>query len=189
MTDYLSGYISIIDIKNRGKILGRIKFAADQKFFSTINLPIQNLVSQPIVDKEEGLYFATHAGVLEKYSLKTQKLIWTIDIPGISNISYVGNTIFVTTIAKQVIAVNALDGQIAWITDIRTDPKKVPVFLPIMVINNSVVALSNTGHITVINPENGMIISHLEIGRPIVSAVVLNQALHVFTEHGVMIFE
>jgi outer membrane protein assembly factor BamB len=72
------------------------------------------LVTDPII-KENYAYFATSNGDLMKMDLDNGAPSWSRKIYDVQSMSMVGDTLFLTTNARQIAGVNAHSGKIAWV--------------------------------------------------------------------------
>lgn len=146
-------------------------------------LPINSLVSQPLLDGHY-CYFATTHGILQKCDLEKKSSIWDLDLPSVQSVSLVGNTLFATTMAGEVAAINPSSGRVVWVTSLQSTG--LGQFLPPFIANEALVVVSKAGKVFMLNPQTGAILSKVELPtrETIISAAVSGPKLMLFGDKG-----
>lgn len=121
---YSSGHLFHINIENGEQIWASIIDAPKEVL---PNYMPSGIHIQPLI-KGKTAYMATAGGELVKSSLENGKVIWRKAVSDIQSMSYDQGTLYVTTNARQVAALNSENGDIIWVTDLidRASLKKLP---------------------------------------------------------------
>lgn len=148
-----------------------------------------SLESQPIVEGQN-IYLTSGNGLLFKINLATGDTIWQKEIHDIQSMNKSGNTLFITTNAMQVAAINDLDGAICWVTSLFTDPKnkskKLAQLLTPVVINDQLFVASSAGKLYQFSSADGKLINSIDIMKDALYLTV-SDSLNIFTKTKLLI--
>jgi outer membrane protein assembly factor BamB len=180
-SNHFCGQLTLVDTKQIGQPLLQIPIPFAKK--GPINLFMPNLISQPIIDKNNScIYLASHTGMIQKYDIKKECVIWSKNIHSLQRLSKIGNTLVAITLARQAIAINSLNGEIVWVADLELNPKILHEFLAPLCINGNLVLLSRTGNLIELNPKNGQVLFCTNIKlKNAISMAVVNDKLRIYT--------
>ena len=189
---YSSGQIVILDLDN-GQELWQINLSKESGDVLPGFMPV-GLESQPIIDGSF-MYVASGNGLLLKLNLENGLILWQKKIRDVQAMNKSGNSIFVVTNAKQVAALDAGTGMIAWATDLypaqvgkKQKSQKPAQFLTPLVINGELFVISSDGKMHQISPETGAIIKVREIEKGAQFESVAG-GLNIFTKQNLLTTE
>jgi outer membrane protein assembly factor BamB len=186
---YSSGQLMILNLAS-GEELWQMNLSREGDDVLPGFIPV-GLESQPIIDGNT-MYVASGNGLLLKLSLENGSIIWQKKVPDVQAMNKSGNSLFVVTNAKQVAALDASTGQVAWATDLdpqvvtkKKKTQKPAQFLTPLVINNELFVISSDGKIHELSPETGAIIKVKEIEKG-AQFVAVSEGLNIFTKQSVL---
>lgn len=144
-----------------------------------------SISTQPIAVGSD-IYVASNNGYLLKVDTTRAHTVWQKQVDDVISMSISGNTIFLTTNARQLVAVSTEDGSIIWTTDLM-DPKqdkkdkiKATHFLPPIVTNEGVIIFAKDAGGYVVDPINGNLKKFFAIPKNISSFAINGPNLIVF---------
>ncbi|MES2214835.1 MAG: PQQ-binding-like beta-propeller repeat protein, partial [Pseudomonadota bacterium] len=178
---YSSGELVILDALN-GQELWQLNLARDNDGlpgFSALGLE-----SQPILDGDN-VYIASSSNVLMKLNIATGQTVWKRKLSDIQSMNKSGNTLFITTNAKQVAAINASNGMVVWATDLSIEGAKAaksnkPVnYLTPVVTNGQLMIFASDGKMRILSPNTGLVEKVVDIDK---------NALFITVDDNVMVY-
>ncbi len=185
-SNHFCGQLTLVNTKQIGKPILQIPkpFAKG----GPINLFMPGLISQPILDNNNSfLYLGNHTGMIQKYDVKKERVIWSKNIQSLQRLAQIGNTLFAITLARQAIAINTLNGEIIWATDLQLNSKIMHEFLAPLCINSNLVLLSRTGNLIVLDPYNGQTLLCMNLKlKNVISMSVTNDRLQIYTTNKIL---
>ncbi|KJV55385.1 PQQ enzyme repeat family protein [Orientia chuto str. Dubai] len=213
IASYSSDQIVALNLEN-GKLVWSIslgKNITEKSYWNALSL--SSLVSQPIIDNDmlyianEGIIEAHKFDLVDTENQKLQKssIQWSKNIPGISNFNLIGNTLFITTIDGNLLAVLASSGEIIWITNlygnnqdstsikgnknkffsriksklIKLGPSNVQYTLVPIAVNNNIIVVSKY-QCLVISSSDGHIVSRIPINKNPKFFAISSDKLYIF---------
>ncbi|MEY3197202.1 MAG: hypothetical protein RLZZ59_570 [Pseudomonadota bacterium] len=158
LISYTSGQVILVDIMS-GRALWNIDLSVDNNMpeFMPVNIAVA-----PIIDSGY-VYIADNNGKFYKLEEETGELIWTKSIDDVRSINNLPNVIIVTTNGRQVIALNKIDGNAVWTSDIgeietsRSRWTTIEIVAS-LVIDDVLKIYTYEGGIYTIDPKNGRLI-------------------------------
>lgn len=158
MVSYNTGHMFAVDL-NSGDNIWQVSI--DQVTGYIPNFMPAGITLQPIIDGN--FAFVVTSNELIKFDLTNATIAWRKKIDDIQNITFNGNTLFVTNNARQVAALRPTDGGVIWATRlIDYTKKKLPkptILRAPLVINNNLVVLAEDGYAYELNPQTGALIN------------------------------
>ncbi len=122
LINYSSGEFVALDA-NSGEEKWRYYLTEIEKSVVNPGLNQEIILTTPLTNKGHA-YIATSQGKLVKINLNTGLPTWQIDAEDIQSMKILGNSLYVTTNARQIAAVNMQNGQVKWIGDLISESYK-----------------------------------------------------------------
>lgn len=186
---YSSGQLLCLEAAN-GKVLWEINISGDSNIIPGF-MPI-SLESQPIVENSS-IYLAGANGKMLKLNLNNGSIEWQKEIADIHSMTSSGNSIFVTTNAMQIAAVNDKTGSIVWVTNLldnaevkrkffkRRQSKDPMILLSPVIVNDSLFVGASNGKLYKLSPYDGSIKGIIDIQKD-AKYVMVTDSLNIFTK-------
>lgn len=186
---YSSGQLLCLEAVS-GKILWEINISGDSNIIPGF-MPI-SLESQPIIEGSN-IYLAGGNGKVLKVNLNNGTIEWKKEISDIHSMSKSGNSIFVTTNAMQIAALNDKTGEIVWVTNLLETPevkqkffkrkqnKNPMILLSPVVVNDSLFVGASNGKLYKLSPYDGKIADQIDIAKD-ARYVMVTESLNIFTK-------
>lgn len=148
-----------------------------------------SLESQPIIEGQN-IYLTSGNGLLFKINLNNGAVHWQKEIHDVQTMNKSGNSLFVTTNAMQVAAINDANGSICWATNLFTDPKnqskKLVQLLTPVVINDQLFVASSAGKLYQFSVTDGKLVNSIDIKNDALYLTVTN-SLNIFTKTKILV--
>jgi outer membrane protein assembly factor BamB len=148
---------------------------------------INDIAGRPVIDRDR-VYALSHAGRLVSIDLRSGERIWTRDIGGVQTPWIAGDYLYVVSSDAELLCINALDGHIRWITQLKrygdVKRKRDPVAWsgPVLA-GNRLVLFSSRGQAVSVSPYTGEIMGKIKISDgTYVSPVVADGTLYILTQ-------
>ncbi len=128
---------------------------------------IRDIPGRPVIYRGD-VFAVSHSGVFADVELRTGAQRWELPVTSVSTPWPVGDVVYVTDTAGEVICASRDSGQIYWIVDMNKGAKKKERGLwsgPILA-NNRIVVVSTTGQAVALNAKTGAVEKRLKIGSP-----------------------
>ena len=189
ITNYVDNkiiYTSSILSKEFGSETILLNLVSDLEIINTAysSNKVCNVISQPIIDKDQ-LFIALSHNKIIKYNLTSKEKSWQVSIPGVSNISKVGNLLFCIGYANQLVCLDAISGKTNWVKTINYIDSSS--FLTPIVVNDHVLLVSDSYKEAIfINAKTGDIKTKIQLKKfirsdYIISSIVMNDKLLILT--------
>jgi len=144
-----------------------------------------SVATQPIAIGSD-LYVASNNGYLIKIDTTNANTLWQKQIDDVISMSISGNTIFLTTNARQLVAISTEDGSIIWTSDL-IDPKKAKKdkllathFLPPIVSTEGIIVFAKDSTAYIFDPLNGAMKKFFSIPKNISAFAISSRNLIIF---------
>lgn len=185
---YSSGQLVCLDASS-GNVLWEINLSGEGSIIPGF-VPV-SLESQPIVENSS-IYLSGANGKMLKININNGSIEWQKEISDIQSISKSGNTLFVTTNAMQIAAVNDKTGDIIWVTNLfelnkssksflRKKTPKTLVLLSPIVVNDYLFVNSSGGKLYKLSPYDGSIVEVVDIAKD-AQYLIVTEDLNIFTK-------
>lgn len=152
---------------------------------------IGDITGSPVVVGSR-VYVGNHSGRMAALNTDTGERIWTVRQGALGPVWPAGDSLFVISDFNQLVRMNASDGALIWVQDlpgfVRNKPRRrAEVFAhygPI-VAGGRVVVASNDGFLRFYAPEDGSLVSTIEVpGGATTAPVVANRTLYLVSRDG-----
>lgn len=196
IVSYSSGQLLCLDAKN-GNIIWEVNLSGDSTTIPGF-IPT-SLESQPILDGSN-IYLAGANGRMLKLNVSNGAIEWEKSISDIHSMSKSGNSIFVTTNAMQVAAINDKTGSVVWAVDLldksldnskffksKKDKNPMVLLSPIAVNDLLFVGASN-GKLYKLSPYSGKILDVIKIKKD-ARYLMVTDSLNFFNQTYRMVFK
>ncbi|NKD87876.1 PQQ-binding-like beta-propeller repeat protein [Haematospirillum sp. 15-248] len=147
------------------------------------------IAARPVIDRTR-IFVLGHSGLLTGIDMRTGERAWELSMAGLHQPWIAGDWLFAVTLDAEVVAIDARNGKIAWITslDLWEDPEdrkgRITWAGPVLASDRLVLAGSH-GKAVSINPYDGAVIGHLDMPAGIsLSPAVAHEALYFLTDAG-----
>ncbi|PTW60460.1 outer membrane protein assembly factor BamB [Breoghania corrubedonensis] len=161
---FSSGEVTAIDAKD-----GTPKWsdAVSRSYRTQAISGLADVSASPVI--AGGTVIATGvAGRTIGVSLKTGERLWEQDIGSVHTPAVAGNAVFLIDLNDRLVALDLKSGQPMWVTQlpvVRTKKKQSNWAGPVLA-GNKLWMFSSDGHMALVNPTNGTIISNRETSEP-----------------------
>ena len=183
---FFSGVLRAYDIENMREIWSN-DFAEDLIYdpaLSPLNFKIQSII------EDDRLYTASPENNLLKLNTEDGSVVWRSDIKDIKSMNHSCNYLFVTTNARELIAVEKKSGKIGWVTKLydekSTNNLKVLSYSTPLMINSKLHITNSVGSLFIISPKTGVIENHIKIPKSYLSSMVIGDKYYIFSNDGVL---
>ena len=105
--------------------------------------------------------------------LDNGRTLWERELSSLHDMWLAGNSLFVLTIDKRIVALNRLTGDVYWVTPLPTDEEETRHYYEPIIINDTLWVVDDEGTVTTIDPQNGAITSTLSIADEIGTAPII----------------
>ena len=146
---------------------------------------IRDIPGRPVVYKGD-VYAVSHSGVFSSIELRTGNEHWNLPVTSVSSPWPVGDVVYVSDTAGEIICVSRENGQVYWVTDMNKGIKKrknQALWSGPVLASNRLVIVSDKGEIAALDPKTGEIQKRIKIGTDaLMSPIASGPYLYVVTE-------
>jgi outer membrane protein assembly factor BamB len=146
---------------------------------------IRDIPGRPVVYKGD-VFAVSHSGVFSSIELRTGNEHWNLPVTSVSSPWPVGDVVYVSDTAGEIICVSRDNGQVYWVTDMNKNVKKRKLRAlwsgPILA-SNRLVIVSDKGEIAALNPKTGAVEKTIKTGQDaLMTPIAAGPYLYVATE-------
>ena len=146
---------------------------------------IRDIPGRPVIYRGD-VFAVSHSGIFADIDLRTGAQRWQLPVTSVSTPWPVGDVVYVTDTAGEVICASRDSGAIYWITDMNKGAKKKKdrgLWSGPILADNHIVVVSTTGMAVQLNPKTGAVEHTLKIGSPaLLNPIAANGDLYVVTQ-------
>jgi outer membrane protein assembly factor BamB len=146
---------------------------------------IRDIPGRPVVYKGD-VYAVSHSGVFSSIELRTGNEHWSLPITSVSSPWPVGDVVYVSDTAGEIICVSRENGQVYWVVDMNKGVKKRKdraLWSGPMLASNRLVIVSDKGEAAALDPKTGVVQRRIKIGTDaLMTPIAVGPYLYVVTE-------
>jgi outer membrane protein assembly factor BamB len=146
---------------------------------------IRDIPGRPVVYKGD-VYAVSHSGVFSAIELRTGNERWNLPVTSVSSPWPVGDVVYVSDTAGEIICVSRDNGQVYWVTDMNKGVKKRKnrsLWSGPILASNRLVIVSDKGEAAALNPKTGAVERRIKIGSDaLMSPIAAGPYLYVATQ-------
>lgn len=146
---------------------------------------IRDIPGRPVIYKGD-VYAVSHSGVFSSIELRTGNEHWNLPVTSVSTPWPVGDVVYVSDTAGNIICVSRESGQVYWITDMNKGIKKRKqraLWSGPILASNRLVIVSDKGEAAALNPKTGAIEKRIKIGQDaLMNPIAVGPYLYVVTQ-------
>ncbi|WP_170984643.1 PQQ-binding-like beta-propeller repeat protein [Rhodoligotrophos defluvii] len=144
---------------------------------------LNNIGGRPVIEGNQVIAIS-HAGRLGAFSLSDGVRQWTQDISGTQTPWIAGDTVFVISNRNILVALSRKNGAVRWSSVLPSGQRWAG---PVMG-GGRLIAVSSTGTVATINPQDGQIINQMNLERPFfIPPIIANNTLYLLANDGTLI--
>ena len=151
---------------------------------------IRDISGRPVIYRGD-VFAVSHSGLFTSIELRTGAEHWQLPITSISSPWPVGDVVYITDTAGEVLCVARDSGLIYWITDLNKTAKKAKdraVWSGPVLASNRLVVVSSKGEAVALNPKTGAVDKRLRIGsEALMNPIAVGPDLYVAAENAELI--
>ncbi|MBR6412184.1 MAG: PQQ-binding-like beta-propeller repeat protein [Alphaproteobacteria bacterium] len=159
-----------------------------QKTYNPI-LDIPHMTAAPVIEGSN-VYLVGNAGKTGLYRLSSGIPVYTIGIGGRETPALSGNTLYVVTNQKDLMALDKTQGKLFWktaLTALKDRDNEAVWFGPVLV-NNAIIVVSSLGDIVFYNAKTGQEMRHEKQDELVGAPIVVGETLLFLTTDGNLLF-
>jgi outer membrane protein assembly factor BamB len=146
---------------------------------------IRDIPGRPVIYHGD-VFAVSHSGLFAAIELRTGAQRWEMPVTSVTSPWPVGDVVYLSDTAGQVICASRESGQIYWITDLNKNIKKAKdrgVWSGPVLATNRVVLVSSKGEAVALDAKSGAVQKRLKIGDDsLLSPIAVGPDLYVATE-------
>lgn len=151
---------------------------------------IRDIPGRPVIYRGD-VFAVSHSGVFTDVELRTGAQRWELPVTAVSTPWPVGDVVYVTDTAGEVICASRDSGQIYWIADLNKGVKKKKeraLWSGPILANNRIVVVSSRGEARALNAKTGAVERTLKIGAPaLLNPIAVGGDLYVLSQSAELI--
>ena len=151
---------------------------------------IRDIPGRPTIYRGD-VFAVSHSGVFVDVELRTGTQRWELPVTSVSTPWPVGDVVYVTDTAGEVLCASRDSGQIYWIVDLNKGVKKKKdraLWSGPILANNRIVVVSTKGEARALNAKTGVVEKNLKIGSPaMLNPIAVGSDLYVVSQAGELI--
>ena len=183
---YSSGEVYALNSEN-GQPLWSESLASFRKIDSVTSIP--HICANPVIHNNS-VYIVSHSGRMSSLNLSSGTANWNRDIGGTKTPIVIGDSIFIITSENQLACLSTTNGQVKWVENLpryesEESSKGRIVWTGPLLASNKLIAVSSTGEIKVLNPQDGEVTNMISIGDGTsIPPVIANETMYILTDNG-----
>ena len=144
---------------------------------------LNDIAGRPVIDNGQ-VFAIAHAGRLVAIDLRSGQRLWARNISGTQTPWVAGDYVFVISEDGTFSALSRKDGRVRWTTTLPAGH----IWSGPVLAGGRLIAVSSKGVIANISPENGSILSQVDIGRPMyIAPVIAGNTAYILTDDATLI--
>lgn len=152
---------------------------------------INDIAGKPTI-QDGVVYVASHSGILTAIDARSGTRIWSKTFGSRQGPVIGGDMLYVVGTNSKVIAVNKIDGKVAWIRELPefrdNNVENRIVWTGPLLASNRVVIASSEGDVIALSPQNGETLADLKLGQPVyIEPIAANGKIFVLTDQGQLV--
>lgn len=152
---------------------------------------INDIAGKPTI-QDNVVYVASHSGILTAIDARSGTRLWSRTFGSRQGPVIGGDFLFVVGTNSKVVAVNKIDGKIAWIRDLPEfkdgNKEQRIVWTGPLLASDKLVIASSEGDVIALSPQNGETLNDLKIGQPIfIEPIAAHGKIFVLTDSGTLV--
>lgn len=153
-----------------------------------------DIVANPLY-KNGVIYLVSQSGNISAFDINTSEELWNLPIGGFDTPALSGETIFISGNMGLLVAIDIVSGKVRWTkkfpsyvnTNSFFSQKKIALYKGPTLINSKILFGDNDGTIHIIDPNTGLGVSELSIGKLAIPPIPADKKVFFLTENGTLL--